>query len=63
MKAVRQGMAEGRAEILSAQLEEKFGRLPARTSARLRKATSEETLRWSRKVLTASTLKDVFNGN
>ena len=59
------GRAEGKAEaalaILSGQLEEKFGRLPAWASARLRKARPEQTIRWSRKILTAEKLEDVVS--
>jgi len=71
VKAVKEGMAEGkvlgkaegRAEaasaMLSGLLEEKFGPLPAWASTRLRRATPEQTLRWSRKVLTAASLKEI----
>ena len=55
------GRAEGAVTPLSSQLEEKFGRLPAWVSARLRKATPQQTREWSRKVLTAQTLEAVVS--
>ena len=55
------GRAAGASALLSSLLEEKFGRLPAWASARLRKATPQQTREWGRKVLTAQTLQAVVS--
>jgi hypothetical protein len=55
------GRAVGATALLSSLLEEKFGRLPAWASARLRKATPQQTREWGRKVLTAQTLQAVVS--
>ena len=59
VKGIVKGKAEGARSILSSLLEEKFGRLPSWATARLRKASPEQIQRWSRKVLTATTLEAV----
>jgi hypothetical protein len=51
--------AEGATSILSAQLKEKFGPLPAWASTRLRKASPQQILAWSRLVLSATMLQEV----
>jgi len=55
-----EGKAEGALSVLTYQLEMKFGPLPGWATARLRKASPEQTRRWTRKVLTASTLEAVL---
>ena len=54
------GKAEGAIALLTDQLNQRFGPLPAWASARLRKATPAQTQKWSRMVLTAATLEGVL---
>lgn len=51
------GEAKGRIQTLRAQLEARFGALPAQALARLTQGTPEDLDRWTRLVLTAPTLK------
>jgi hypothetical protein len=55
-----QGRAEGEARVLSKQLTLKFGALDAATAERLRVASTAEIERWVERILTATTLDDVF---
>ena len=59
-KGLEQGRAEGRAEMLLRQLRTKFGKVPARTTARV-KAADEATLdRWAERILTARTVAETL---
>lgn len=55
-----EGKAEGAITLLTDLLNQRFGPLPAWASARLRKATPAQTQKWSRMVLSASTLEGVL---
>ena len=55
-----EGKTEGAIALLTDQLNQRFGPLPAWASARLRKATPAQTQKWSRMVLTASSLEGVL---
>ncbi|MFE7720746.1 Rpn family recombination-promoting nuclease/putative transposase [Nocardia rhizosphaerihabitans] len=55
-----QGRAEGRAEMLIEQLVEKFGAVPAEMVARVRAADLDRLREWTRRVLTADTLDEIF---
>ena len=54
------GRIQGRIEMLRTQLETRFGPLPSPIQDRLTHATPEDLDRWTRRVLTAPTLDDVF---
>lgn len=54
------GRAEGRAETLIEQLTEKFGAVPAALVARVRAADVDRSREWTRRVLTANTLDEIF---
>jgi predicted transposase YdaD len=60
----REGEAEGRrqgeAEVILRQLRIRFGPLPEDVTARLNAADAETLLRWSERILSASTLDAVF---
>ncbi len=63
-KALEQGRSEGRAEgqtaLLIRLLTLRFGPVSENVQARIRVATSAELDRWAERVLSASTLGDVF---
>jgi hypothetical protein len=56
----QQGSIEGRRGMLSALLEERFGALPNPLRDRLADAGDEQLLAWSKALLRASTLGEVF---
>jgi predicted transposase/invertase (TIGR01784 family) len=55
-----EGRMEGRVELLEQQILEKFGTLPPMLHERLVSATDEQFARWSRRVLRAETLDEIF---
>jgi predicted transposase/invertase (TIGR01784 family) len=55
-----EGRAEGRVELLVQLLESKFGQLPDETRARVSRANEAELKRWSAKILSATSLDEVF---
>ena len=55
-----EGRRQGEAEVLLRQLRSRFGALPEDVTARLNAADAETLLRWSERVLSASTLDAVF---
>ncbi len=55
-----EGRREGEAEILLRQLRLRFGVLPEDVTARINTADAETLLRWSERILSASTLDAVF---
>jgi len=57
---LRRIRAEGEAEVLLRQLRVRFGALPEDVMARLKAADAETLLRWSERILSASTLDAVF---
>ena len=59
-QGIEQGRTQGRAEILMRQLTLKFGPLAASVTGRMASANDEELLKWSDRVLSASTLESVF---
>ncbi|HEU4420625.1 MAG TPA: hypothetical protein VFT55_16925 [Planctomycetota bacterium] len=52
----RKGIREGQRTLLKAQLEERFGPLPATVLSRLAAATGADLDRWARRILKARTL-------
>jgi len=65
----RQGLQEGREEgrkegqgnILLKQLEFKFGQLSLKDRQRVRAADSETLLKWGERILTATTMDQIFS--
>jgi hypothetical protein len=53
-------VAEGYRELLRKQLQQRFGELPADAIARLEEADADTLEAWAGRVLTASSLADVF---
>ncbi len=54
------GMQQGLRSVLSGQLTEKFGPLPAWAAARLQSASTAELELWASRILQARTLEDTF---
>ena len=54
------GKSVGAAKLLSGQLGDRFGSLPADVRQRISTADEKQLNVWGRRVLVASTLKDVF---
>ncbi len=63
-KGLREGELQGRRQerraVLLELIEHKFGRVDPELETRLQEASLEDLLSWSRKVLAASTLDEVF---
>jgi predicted transposase/invertase (TIGR01784 family) len=59
-RGIDKGLARGRAEMLSKQLTLKFGELSEHDRARLEAASVDELDAWAMRVLTATTLDQVF---
>ncbi|WP_428266628.1 DUF4351 domain-containing protein [Haliangium sp.] len=57
---VRQGEAQGRKEMLIELLEERFGALPEAVVERVQAAETEQLKAWSKRVLAAASLDEVF---
>ncbi|MDU9049897.1 MAG: DUF4351 domain-containing protein [Candidatus Electrothrix sp. Rat3] len=56
-----QGRQEGELRVLLRQLRRRFGELPSWAEERLRQASSAMLETWSERILTASTLDEVFS--
>lgn len=61
-KLKEKGREEGACRLLRAQLQIRFGDLPEAVEARLRSASSEQLEAWGGRLLSASSLDDVFEG-
>jgi hypothetical protein len=59
-QGVKKGIRQGEAQMLLRQLPLRFGVLPQSAHAQLESADADTLLRWSERVLTASTLDEVF---
>lgn len=59
-EGLEQGVAQGYRELLGAQLQQRFGELPVEIQARLDAADANTLNAWGRRVLTATSLADVF---
>ncbi|HYH44397.1 MAG TPA: hypothetical protein VEG34_01835 [Thermoanaerobaculia bacterium] len=55
-----QGRGDGEAAVLLRQMETRFGALDEVVRARVRRATSDQRLAWATRVLTASSIAEVF---
>jgi len=62
-QGIKQGVEVGRREMLLDQLRERFGALPDTVVARVTAAGLAELRTWSKRVLTAPGLDEVFAGN
>ena len=59
-RILAEGRRQGETEVLLRQLRSRFGALPEDVTARLNTADAETLLRWSERILSASTLDAVF---
>jgi hypothetical protein len=59
-KYVAEGVKLGARDMLHAQLQQRFGELPADVAARLDEADIDTLRAWGRRVLTAGSLAEVF---
>jgi predicted transposase YdaD len=59
-KGREEGCRAGAAELLARQLAQRFGQLPKTVEKKLSKATMEQLETWSDAMLTAQSLKQVF---
>jgi hypothetical protein len=59
----RKYLAEGHREVLRMLLQQRFGELPASAEARLEEADLDTLETWSSRVLTATSLADVFDAD
>ena len=60
-KGLRQGVLRGQADLLRDLLQHRFGDLPEVLHQRLDQGTANDLLQWSRAVLTAESIEDVFS--
>lgn len=56
----REGIAEGKAELMREMLEARFGRLPRWAAARIAKASPQEFGLWAQRVVAARTLEEAI---
>ena len=60
-EGLKQGLQEGRQTLLKDLIEHKFGRVDPELENRLEQASMEDLLRWSRRMLTATTLEEILS--
>ncbi|MCI5132425.1 MAG: DUF4351 domain-containing protein [Candidatus Electrothrix sp. EH2] len=60
-ESILEGEQKGEIRLLFRQLRKRFGELPGWVEERLRQASSGMLETWSERVLTASTLEEVFS--
>ena len=54
------GREEGQIRILQIQLRQKFKAIPQWAEKQLKSATTKDLTRWSKRILRADTLKEIF---
>lgn len=59
-QGVKKGIRLGEAQMLLRQLSLRFGNLPQSAREQVETADADTLLRWSERILTASTLDEVF---
>jgi len=59
-RGVEKGIRQGEAQVLLRQLTLRFGALPQSAHAQVESADADTLLQWSERILTASTLDEVF---
>jgi hypothetical protein len=57
---LKKGIRQGEAQVLLRQLTLRFGHLPPSACEQVESADADTLLRWSERILTASTLDEVF---
>ena len=60
-KGMQKGMQKAYATMLWSQLEEKFGTLSKEFKTKINQADDKQLLEWSKRILTASSLGDIFD--
>lgn len=60
-KGMQQGVQQGALDLLLDQLETKFGSLSSDLRTRLEHADINQIRQWSRKILSAEKLSDIFS--
>jgi len=59
-EGVKKGIRQGEAQMLLRQLSLRFGDLPQSVREQVESADADTLLRWSERILTATTLNEVF---
>ena len=60
-QGMRQGMRQGESTMLFRLLERKFGQVNEEAKQKIEAADSDTLLEWGEKILSASTIDDVFH--
>ena len=60
-EGMQKGMQKAYTTMLWNQLEEKFGTLSEEFKTKTNQADDEQLLKWSKRILTANTLGDIFD--
>ena len=60
-QGIQQGMQQGESTMLVRQIERKFGQVSKEVKQKIGAADSDTLLEWGEKILSASTLDDIFN--
>ncbi|HJW87622.1 MAG TPA: DUF4351 domain-containing protein [Candidatus Brocadiaceae bacterium] len=60
-QGVQQGMQQGESTMLFRLLERKFGQVSKKVKRKIEAADSDTLLEWGEKILSASTIDDVFH--
>ena len=60
-KGLQEGRQEGRQAMLKELIQHKFGELGPELDIRLRQASRDDLVAWSRRMLTATTLDEIFS--
>jgi len=59
-EGIKEGIEKGEAEVLSRQLERKFGEIPAAARQQINAASSAQLLTWAARILSAEKIEDMF---
>ena len=57
----QQGMRQGESTMLLRQMERKFGQVSEEVKQKIEEADSDTLLEWGEKIISASTIDDVFH--
>ena len=60
-QGMRQGMRHGESTMLLRQMERKFGQVSEEVKQKIEEADSDTLLEWGEKIISASTIDDVFH--
>ncbi len=61
-EARKEGNQEGKQEVFKLLLTDRFGSVPVWIEDRLKKADHKDIERWTRRILNAGSIEDVFDG-